>query len=57
MLLRKCNLVQLSVVVSKENVLDYIYFSSGMPKLSDHFKTYAKKVMDRFLKPNDLCVE
>ena len=36
---------------------DYIYFSSGMPKLSDHFKTYAKKVMDRFLKPNDFVVE
>ena len=54
----KCNLVQLSEVVSKEKMFsDYIYFSSGMPKLSDHFKTYAKKVMDRFLKPNDFVVE
>ena len=54
----KCNLVQLSEVVSKEKMFsDYIYFSSGMPKLSDHFKTYAKKVIDRFLKPNDFVVE
>jgi len=54
----KCNLVQLSEVVSKEKMFsDYIYFSSGMPKLSDHFKTYAIKVIDRFLKPNDFVVE
>ena len=54
----QCNLVQLSGVVSKEKLFsDYIYFSSGMPKLSDHFKTYAEDVTDRFLGPNDFVVE
>ena len=54
----QCNLVQLSGVVSKEKLFsDYIYFSSGMPKLSNHFKAYAEDVMDRFLKPADFVVE
>ena len=54
----QCNLVQLSGVVSKEKLFsDYIYFSSGMPKLSNHFKAYAEDVMGRFLKPNDFVVE
>lgn len=54
----QCHLVQLSVVVSKEKLFsDYIYFSSGMPKLSNHFKAYAEEVTDRFLEPNDFVVE
>lgn len=54
----QCNLVQLSCVVSKEKLFsDYIYFSSGMPKLSNHFKAYAEEVTNRFLKPNDFVVE
>lgn len=53
-----CNLAQLIHVVDKEQLFrDYIYFSSGMPRLSDHFRTYAEDVIDRFLKPQDLAVE
>jgi len=54
-----CNLAQLIHVVDKSVLFeDYIYFSSGMPKLSDHFKQYAEDVIDRFLEePNDLVVE
>lgn len=53
-----CNLAQLVDVVDKEELFrDYIYFSSGMPKLSDHFKNYAEDVMGRYLKEGDLVVE
>jgi len=53
-----CNLVQLLDVVDKEELFsNYIYFSSGMPKLSDHFRLYAEDVMKRFLKPGDFVVE
>lgn len=53
-----CNLAQLLDVVDKEEMFsDYIYFSSGMPKLSNHFKSYAEDVMERFLKPDNFVVE
>lgn len=53
-----CNLAQLIHVVDKEKLFrDYIYFSSGMPRLSDHFKAYAEDVIGRFLKPQNLVVE
>lgn len=53
-----CNLVQLLDVVDKEEMFsNYIYFSSGMPKLSNHFKDYAEDVMKRFLTPGDFVVE
>ena len=53
-----CSLAQLLDVVDKEEMFaDYIYFTSGMPKISNHFKAYAEDVMKRFLKPNDLVVE
>lgn len=54
-----CNLAQLIHVVDKSVLFeDYIYFSSGMPKLSDHFLKYAEDVINRFLRaPNDLVVE
>ena len=53
-----CNLAQLLDVVDKEEMFsDYIYFSSGMPKLSNHFKLYAENVMDRFLEQGDFVVE
>ena len=52
-----CNLVQLlDVVDRKELFSDYIYFSSGMPKLSNHFRAYAEQVK-KFLKPSDFVVE
>jgi len=54
----ECNLVQLGDIVAKEELFsNYIYFSSGMPKLSDHFKLYAQGLMQRFLKPGDLVLE
>jgi len=53
-----CNLSQLGIVVDKDILYkDYIYFSSGMPTLSEHFKLYAEAIMKRFLKPDDLVVE
>jgi len=53
-----CNLAQLLHVVEKEILFkDYIYFSSGMPKLSNHFRDYAMDIMNRFLKPGDFVVE
>lgn len=53
-----CNLAQLIHVVDKEELFrNYIYFSSGMPKLSDHFQRYAANTITRFLKPQDLVVE
>lgn len=54
----QCSLVQLTDIVDKEELYrNYIYFSSGMPKLSDHFQDYAQGVMQRFLSPRDLVVE
>ena len=54
----KCNLVQLRDVVDKEVLYrDYIYFSSGIPKLSNHFRDYAIDVMERFLNKDDFVVE
>lgn len=55
---RSCNLAQLLDVVSKEEMFsEYIYFTSGMPKISNHFKAYAEEVISRFLQPGDLVVE
>ena len=57
-LCENCNLAQLIHVVDKNLMFrDYIYFSSLMPKLSDHFQKYAEDVIKRFLQPNDLVVE
>ena len=54
-----CHLAQLIHVVDKEILFrNYIYFSSGMPKLSEHFERYAEEVRQRFLPgPYDLVVE
>jgi len=54
-----CNLAQLLVVVSKEELFrDYVYFTSGMPKISTHFQQYAEYVIEKYLeKSSDLVVE
>ncbi len=53
-----CRLVQLLDVVDKEELFkNYIYFSSGMPRLSGHFKAYADDVIARFCKPGDFILE
>lgn len=53
-----CNLIQLLDIVSKEELFrNYIYFTSGMPKISNHFKNYALHVIKTCLKPKDFVIE
>lgn len=55
-----CGLSQLGEVVDPDILFkNYVYLSSGMPKkFSEHFKNYADKMIDRFIKSkNDLVVE
>ncbi|MBI4138622.1 class I SAM-dependent methyltransferase [Candidatus Uhrbacteria bacterium] len=53
-----CHLAQLRDIVDKQELFEnYIYFSSGMPKLSDHFRNYAEDIMRRFLRPGDFVIE
>ncbi len=54
-----CGLAQLIHVVDKEALFsDYIYFSSGMPKVSPHWQGYAECVIKDYLNDkNDLIVE
>ncbi len=54
-----CNLAQLTDIVSPSVLFrDYVYFSSGMPVLPQHFKDYANEVVKRFVTSNkDLVVE
>jgi len=53
-----CNLVQLLDIVDKEVMFcNYIYFTSGMPKISNHFKRYAEDIIERFLRKNDFVAE
>ena len=55
---RSCNLAQLLHVVDKGELFrDYVYFSSGMPKVSPHWKSYAEEIIGNFLHPRDLVVE
>ena len=57
---KKCKLVQLVNIIDANEIyknVDYLYFSSDMPNLSDYFKVYAREVKKRFLKKNDLVVE
>jgi 2-polyprenyl-3-methyl-5-hydroxy-6-metoxy-1,4-benzoquinol methylase len=53
-----CTLSQLTNVVDPVTLYeDYIYFSSGVATLSEHFNKYAETVTSRFLDPGDLVVE
>ncbi len=54
-----CGLSQLVDVVEPEILFrNYVYFSSGMPKLSDHFRNYAEEVVNNFISSKeDLVVE
>lgn len=54
-----CGLSQLKEVVSPDILFrNYIYFSSGMPVLPEHFKNYAEEVVTNFARSkNDLVVE
>lgn len=54
-----CNLSQLIHVVEPEALFrNYVYFSSGMPILPEHFRKYAEEVVNNFIKSKiDLVVE
>ena len=56
----KCSLVQLKNPIDSNKIykdVDYLYFSSDMPGLSDYFKEYAEDLKDRFLSVGDFVVE
>ena len=54
-----CGLSQLIHIVEPEVLFrDYVYFSSGMPALPEHFRKYAEEAVNNFVKSkNDLVVE
>lgn len=54
-----CYLSQLGEVVDPEVLFrDYVYFSSGMPALPQHFRDYAKEATELFITSDkDLVVE
>ena len=57
---QSCKLVQIKDVIDAEEIykkVDYLYFSSDMPKLDKYFKPYAEDLKKRFLKKNDFVVE
>ena len=57
---KKCKLVQIKDVIDADEIykkVDYLYFSSDMPKLDKYFKVYSTDLKKRFLKKNDLVVE
>ncbi|MEK7560243.1 MAG: class I SAM-dependent methyltransferase, partial [Patescibacteria group bacterium] len=51
---QSCNLAQLIHVVDPEIMFrDYVYFTSGMPRISFHWQAYANHVMANFLSRKD----
>jgi len=56
---KNCSLAQLIHVVDKNELFKhYIYFSSGMPKVSPYWQSYAEEIMEKYLKEKeDLVVE
>lgn len=56
----KCGLVQTEKPLDSHKIykdVDYLYFSSDMPGLSDYFEEYARDVHDRFASDDSLIVE
>jgi len=55
----ECNLCQLSCVVSPEILFrNYVYFSSGMPVLPQHFQDYADEIHHNYISSDkNLVVE
>lgn len=56
---QNCSLVQLIDIVNPDLLFrSYVYFSSGMPVLPDHFKKYAQDIIKSFTNSTqDLVVE
>lgn len=55
---KHCNFVQLLHVVDRNTMFrNYVYFTSGMPKISDHYRSYALSVMKRYMPQGGFTVE
>ena len=55
---QECGLSQLGEVISPKILFrDYVYLTSGMPRVSEHFRNYANDIVDRFSRPGGLVVE
>lgn len=57
---RTCALVQLTDIVDAHEIyknVDYLFYSSDMPTLSEYFKEYADDVQVRFAAPGDFVLE
>src|SRR3990167_5358168 len=55
-----CFLVQTENPIDSHKIytdIDYLYYSSDMPKLDEYFKEYAVDVKQRFLEDEDFVVE
>lgn len=55
-----CSLVQMSEIIDPEDIyrnVDYLYFSSDVPGLTDYYKEYVKDIEKRFLKKNNFVLE
>ena len=55
-----CSLVQVKNPIDSNKIykeVDYLYFSSDMPGLSDYFKEYANDLKERFLSRGDFVIE
>ena len=55
-----CSLIQVKKPIDSHKIykeVDYLYFSSDMPGLSEYFADYAKDIHERFAKPEDFILE
>ena len=55
-----CSLMQIKDVVDADEIykkVDYLYFSSDMPGLSQYFGSYAQELKDSLIKKGDFVVE
>ena len=53
-----CGLSQLGDVVEPETLFrDYVYFTSAIPRVPEHFRNYANEAVDRFAGANGFVVE
>lgn len=57
---KSCSLVQMSEIIDPEDIyrnVDYLYFSSDVPGLTDYYKEYVKDIEKRFIKKNNFVLE
>lgn len=56
----ECSLIQIKDIVDAQHIykdVDYLYFSSDMPGLSEYFHEYAKAIQEKYLNEGDFIVE